>query len=95
MYLYLGKQEIDDGEKVKVTSVDYLYDTDDNNFEEAFSEFETRGAGKRTFLHAMCADTNSASGVEQLMQPCRLLCPHRGHDVYGPSIDKWIPAVDL
>ena len=59
MYLYLGKQEIDDGEKVKVTSVDYLYDTDDNNFEEAFSEFETRGAGKRTFLVGMYMYVNN------------------------------------
>ena len=50
MYLYLGKQEIDDGEKVKVISVDYLYDTDYNNVEKDFTEFETRGAGKRTFL---------------------------------------------
>ena len=59
MYLYLGKQEIDDGEKVKVTSADYLYDTDDNNFEEDFSGFETRGSGKRAFLVRMYIYGNS------------------------------------
>ena len=59
MYLYLGKQEIDDGEKVKVTSADYLYDTDENNFEKDFTEFEIRGAGKRPFLVRMYIYVNN------------------------------------